>query len=104
MFCAHLAVKVPKVQFPSHWKKGGVAKKLHATIPHLDTYLAGFGSRTAATWTLERLLRAFRLPPAAVRPILIESQLVKKIPVIGRIVHAGIQAIRCEPAWAWLLS
>ena len=45
LFCAYLAVRVPKVSFPWHWKQYDIAKKLYAIIPQLDKYLAGFGNR-----------------------------------------------------------
>ena len=66
----------PSLAIPSSWYAWQVAAQLYSAIKVVDKHLPGFGQKTAARAAIERVLRAYKLPPATIKPWLIPPVLV----------------------------
>ena len=68
LFLAFMATKSPSLTIPCSWYGWLVAAQLYSATEAIDKHLPGFGQKLAARAAIERVLRAYKLPPATIKP------------------------------------
>ena len=94
LFLAFMATKSPSLAIPSSWYAWQVAAQLYSAVKVVDKHLPGFGQKLAAKAAIERVLRAYKLPPATIKPWIIPPMLLKQLPQLRTIAKSGLQVLR----------